>query len=136
MNPLVANQLLTGAKKVFSNKYVIITLVVVIIFFIAKGGIKKVIRTVRENKFNKNETKDTNQLALQYRTASNPSGNNWMIDWDGTNEEAIEKLAYQTKGVLDEVADAYKLKFDETLSDRMSKELDSEELQNWRNIVT
>jgi len=133
MNPI----LLLQAKKVLSNKYVIMTIVLIAVIFIARGGIKKFIQARNEKKFDKNETKDTNQLALQYRTASNPSGNNWMIDWDGTDEDAIEKLAYQTKGELNEVAAAYKLKFDgETLSDRMSKELDSKELQNWRNIVS
>ena len=133
MTPLIVAN---GVKKVFSNKYVIIAIIVLVVFFVAKGGIQKFIRSRKEKEFNRNETKDVNQLALQYRTASNPSGNDWMINWDGTNEDAIEKLAYQTKGVLDEVAAAYKLKFDETLSDRMSKELDSEELQDWRNIVS
>lgn len=135
MNPIVAAQL----KSFFSSKagkMTLLVILVMIVFFIAKGGITKFLRNRAEKKFDRDETKDVNQLALQYRTASNPSGNNWMIDWDGTNEDAIEKLAYQTKGVLDEVAAAYKLKYDETLSDRMSKELDSEELQDWRNIVT
>ena len=131
MNPL----LLLQAKKVLSNKYVIMTIVLIAVIFLARGGIKKFIKARNENKFNKNETKDANQLALQYRTASNPSGNSWMIDFDGTDEDSIEKLAYQTKGILKNVADAYKLKFEETLSDRMSKELDGKELQNWRNIV-
>lgn len=121
---------LTSGKNVMKGLAIIVILVVVIV------GYKKFRKNRNQAKFDKNETKDVNQIALQYRTASNPSGIEFLIDTDGTDEDAIEKLAFQTKGVLDEVASAYKLKFDETLSDRMSKELDSDELQNWRNIVT
>lgn len=136
MNPIIMSQVATGAKKIFTNKYVVIAIIIVVVIFLAKGGIKKISKKIKEKKFDRDETKDVNQLAQQYRSASNPSGNNWMINWDGTDEDAIERLAYQTKGVLTQVADAYKLKFDETLTDRLRKELDADELQNWRNIVT
>ena len=103
--------------------------------WVLKGGITKLIRAYKEKQFDKNEAKDYNQLAQQYRAAANPSGSDWMIDWDGTDEEAIERLGYQTKGHLASVAAVYKQKFHETLTDRLRKELDTDEFQNWRNIV-
>tara|TARA_Y100000589_G_C27147351_1_gene627426 strand:+ start:766 stop:1176 length:411 start_codon:yes stop_codon:yes gene_type:complete len=136
MNPLVLKSAAKGAKKVLTNKYVLIIIAVLGSWFILRGGIKRMIRKWRERKFNKNESKDVNQIAQGYRSAANPSGVSWMIDFDGTDDEAIEKLAYQTKGSLDEVAQAYRQKFDEALTDRLRKELDVSEFQNWRNIVT
>ena len=135
MNPIVLAKVAQGAKKVLTNKYVIIAIVVIISFWLLKGGVKKAVRFFKEKQFDKNEAEDVNQIAQQYRAAANPSGLSWMIDWDGTNEEAVERLGYQTKGRLDSVARVYKQKFDETLTDRMRKELDTEEFQNWRNIV-
>jgi hypothetical protein len=136
MNPALAMKAAEGAKKVLSNKYVVIILVLIAAIFVLKGGIKKVANYIREKRFDKNETKDTNQLAQQYRAASNPSGVAWLIDMDGTDEDQIEKLAYQTKGNFKPIADTYRLKFDETLTDRMRKELGAEDFQDWHNIVT
>lgn len=135
MNPLIVQKVASGAKKVFTNKYVIIAIIVIISLWILKGGITKLIRAYKEKQFDKNEAKDYNQLAQQYRAAANPSGSDWMIDWDGTDEDAIERLGYQTKGHLASVAAVYKQKFHETLTDRLRKELDTDEFQNWRNIV-
>ena len=135
MNPVIMTAA-AGAKKVFSNKYVIIAIIAIISLWLIKGGISKAVRYFKEKNFDKNEAKDVNQIAQQYRAASNPSGTSWMIDWDGTNEDQIEKLAYQTKGNLESVARVYKQKFDETLTDRMRKELDADDFQNWHNIVT
>jgi ABC-type Na+ efflux pump permease subunit len=135
MNPLLITAA-AGAKKVFSNKYVLIAIIAIISIWLIKGGISKAIRYFKEKSFDKNEAKDVNQIAQQYRAASNPSGTSWMIDWDGTSEDQIEKLAYQTKGHLESVARVYKQKFDETLTDRMRKELDTDDFQNWHNIVT
>ncbi len=136
MQKLIITKITQGTKKILSNKYVVIGIIVFITLFILRGGIRKIITRIREKKFNKNETKNVNQIAQQYRAASNPSGANWMINWDGTHEDQIEKLAYQTKGYLKPIADAYKLKFQETLTDRMRKELDAEDFQNWYNIVS
>ena len=135
MNPVIMTAA-AGAKKVFSNKYVIIAIIAIISLWLIKGGISKAVRYFKEKNFDKNEAKDVNQIAQQYRAASNPSGSDWMIDWDGTNEDAIELLAHQTKGHLESVARVYKQKFDETLTDRMRKELDADDFQNWHNIVT
>lgn len=139
-NPAVAvaaKGALNVAKKVLSNKLVQIGIVVFLLFFIVRGGIRKIRAKIREKRFNRNEDKDVNQLAQQYRSASNPSGISWMIDIDGTDEDAIKLIARDTKGRLKDVASAYRLKFDgEALTDRLRKELDSDDFQHWRDIVT
>jgi hypothetical protein len=111
-------------------------IVIIALVFILKGGIQKAVRYFRERRFDKNETKDTNQLAQQYRSAANPSGLSWMIDFDGTDEKQIERLAYQSKGNFKPIADSYRQKFNETLSDRMRKELGADDFQSWHNIIT
>lgn len=136
MNPVILTQVAAGAKKVFTNKYVVIAIIAIISIWLIKGGISKAIRYFKEKNFDKNEAKDINQIAQQYRAASNPSGSDWMIDWDGTNEDALKILAHQTKGHLESVARVYKQKFDESLTDRMRKELDTDDFQDWYNIVT
>lgn len=133
MNPLLIAQ---GAQKVFSNKRLQQILLLIILFVVLRFVLRKVMKKIRQNKFDKNEAQDPNQLAQQYRAASNPSGTSWMIDWDGTAEKDIEILAHQTKGQTQTVANAYKLKFDESLSDRLRKELSPRDFNNWRNIVT
>ncbi len=123
------------AKKALKNKYVMTTIISIVAFFFLKGTVKKLIRKYRESRFDKNETNDVNQIAQQYRSAANPSAISWLIDADGTDEDAIERLGYQSKGKIESVADAYKQKFDETLTDRMRKELDADEFQEWKNII-
>ncbi|TSE05430.1 hypothetical protein [Aquimarina algiphila] len=135
MNPLVIAQAVKGAGSFFSNRKVQIALLIIVLYFIFKKKIKQLIHNYRQRKFNKNEGRDVNQIAQQYRSAANPSGISWMINADGTDEEEIEKLGFQTKGQLQPIADAYRLKFDESLSDRLRKELSPKEFQNWRNIV-
>ncbi len=135
MNPLVIAQAAQSAKSFFSNRKVQLVLIGIVLYFIFKKKIRKLLHTLRQQKFNKNEARDVNQLAQQYRSAANPSGISWMINVDGTKEEEIERLGYQTKGQLQQVADAYRLKFEESLTDRLRKELSSREFQNWKNIV-
>lgn len=136
MNPIILQKVAQGAKTIFSNRIVLIVLAGLLAYLFLKKRIKKVVRKISENQFDKNETQNPNILAQQYRSAANPSGNKWMIDWDGTDEDAIDRLAYQTRGRLESVTDAYSQKFDETLTDRMRTELDNDDFQNWRNIVT
>ena len=139
MNPAIAiaaKNAWEGTKKALSNKYVRIALILIALIFLFRRAIGSMIEKIRENIFNKKEHKDVNLLAQQYREALNPSGADWMIDFDGSDEPAIERLAYQTKGFLKEVSEAYRLKYNEGLVDRLRKELSAEELQNWRNIVT
>ena len=132
MNPM----LIAKGGQLLTNKKVITAIVVIIVLLLLRGTIRRIIRKIRQRRFDRNEGKDVNQMAQQYRSAANPSGVSWMINMDGTNEETIEKLAYQTKGSLQAVADAYRLKFEESLSDRLRGELSAKDYQNWRNIVT
>jgi hypothetical protein len=136
MNPIVLQKIAQGAKVIFTNKIVLMIILGLLIWLFLKKGIRKVVRKIRENQFDKNETQNPNILAQQYRSAANPSGNKWMIDWDGTDEDGIDRLAYQTRGRLESVTDAYNQKFGETLTDRMRTELSNDDFQNWRNIVT
>jgi hypothetical protein len=131
MNPLV----IQTVKKAVTNKYVMFTAIAIVVFLFFKKSIKSIIEKFKEGKFDKHETKQVNQIAQQYRSAANPSGIKWMIDVDGTNEKAVERLAYQTKDKLEPVATAYKQKFHETLTDRMRKELTPDDFQDWKNIV-
>lgn len=134
MNPLLIAQ---GAKTVIQkNPKTIRTLLFILVLLIVFGVIRRWNKARKQRKFDKNEAQDPNQLAQQYRAASNPSGASWMINWDGTHEKEIEILAHQTKGQVQRVADVYRLKFDESLSDRLRKELSPNDFANWRNIVT
>lgn len=136
MNPKIIKAAGVGAKKLLSNKYMRIILLILVILFFFRGRIRKMIRQRKERQFDNNETQDVNQIAQQYRSASNPSGVSWMIDFDGTDEEAIDKLAYQSKNNFSAIANAYRQKFDETLTDRMRAELDTDDFQSWHNIIT
>lgn len=135
MNPIVIAQAAASAKSLFSNRKVQIAILIIIAYFIFKKKISALLHRMRQRKFDKNEARDVNQLAQQYRSAANPSGLSWMINMDGTNEKEIEHLGYQSKNQLQPIADAYRLKFEESLSDRLRKELSPEDFQNWRNIV-
>ena len=135
MNPLIIAKSAQTAKSFFMNRKVQIVLLVIVGYFIFKNKIKKLIRKMRQRKFDKNEASDVNQLAQQYRSAANPSGISWLINTDGTDEEEIERLGYQSKNQLQPIADAYNLKFEESLTDRLRKELSPREFQNWKNIV-
>ena len=136
MNPIITKVATQKVIRFLTSKTVLTIIAIVVVIFILRGGIKKWIRNKNQRAFEKKENTPPAQLAQQYRTAFNPSGVSWLINADGTNEEAIEKLAFQTKGQLDEVARAYKERFDELLTDRLRAELSSDEYQNWINIVS
>ena len=136
MNPIVVSKVAGGLKTFFTNRTVLIVIAVLVIIIILKKGVKKTVRKVRENKFDKNEFEDPNLLAQQYRSASNPSGYGWMIDFDGTKEDELLNIAYQTKGQKDAVSDAYKNKYAEALTDRVRKELSTKDFDHWKNIIS
>ncbi len=135
---LVASKVGQGAKKVLSNKKVQLVLAAIIGLFLLRGGIGKIRAYFKNKKFDKKSTEDPNRVALQFRNAANPSGANWMIDWDGTNEEEFDRLARRIKNqdIIKEVSDAYRLKYSETLQERAAKELDTDELRSFEDIIT
>ncbi len=135
MNPLLIAQATKTAGNILANKKVQLAILLIIAYVIFRKKINDLIYRWRQRKFNQNEGRDTNQIAQQYRSAANPSGVSWLINVDGTKEEEIERLGYQTKGQLQPIADAYRLKFEESLTDRLRKELSPKDFQNWKNIV-
>ncbi|GAA4276284.1 hypothetical protein [Aquimarina mytili] len=135
MNPLVVAQGISSAKSFFSNRKVQIVLLLIVLYFIFKKKIKRFLDNRRLQKFQKDEGSIINQLAQQYRAAFNPSGISWMINFDTTKTQAIERLAYQTKGRFQAIANAYELRYKELLTDRLRRELSADEFQNWQNIV-
>jgi hypothetical protein len=135
---LVAVKAAKGVGTALKNKKVQLVLAVLLGLFLLKGGVSKIKRYFKNKKFNKKSTEDPNRVALQFRNAANPSGANWMIDFDGTNEEEFDKLARRIKNqdIIKEVSDAYQLKYDETLQERAAKELDADELRSFEDIIT
>jgi len=135
---LVASKVGQGVGTALKNRKVQIVLAILIGLFLIKGGYKKIVRFIKNKKFDKKSTEDPNRVALQFRNAANPSGTNWMIDFDGTNEEEFDKLARRIKNqdIIKEVSDAYQLKYDETLQERAAKELDADELRSFEDIIT
>lgn len=121
-------------------KIVIVLVIVVVAFILSRKVIKTIIDNARESKFDKNidkkvNGKNVNLIAQSYRSALNPSGTSWL-DWsDGTDEDAIFKLALETKGVLKEVSEGYKAKFGTALVDDLRDELSSEDFAKWQSIV-
>ncbi len=136
MNPILIANVGNGVRKILMNRKVQFAILLLILYWVFKKKIASAIHRYRQNKFDKNEGDIINQLAHQYRAAVNRSGIKWMINFDGTSTTEINALAHQTKGKLQQIANAYKLKFDESLSDRMRKELSASDFQNWWNIVT
>ncbi len=135
MNPLVVAQAVKGTGSFFSNRKVQIAILLIVLYFIFKKKIKQFLDNRRLQQFQKDEGSIINQLAQQYRAAINPSGIEWMRNFDGTRTQAIERLAYQTKGRFQAVADAYQLKYKELLSDTLKSELSTDDFQKWFNIV-
>lgn len=135
---LIASKAAKGAGNLLKNRKVQLVLAVLIGLFLLRGGIGKIKAFFNNRKFDKKSTEDPNRIALQFRNAANPSGANWMIDWDGTNEEEFDRLARRIKNqdIIKEVSDAYRLKYSETLQERAAKELDATELRSFEDIIS
>lgn len=134
---MAAQGLLNTIKKVLSDKRVVFVLIAIVVFFLLKKYIKKGIKKIKENKFDKQSHEDPNKLALNFRSAANPSGYNWMIDMDGTDEETMLDIGQRIKdlNLQEDVSKAYRLKYDETLEERASKELDGEDLRLFESLI-
>ncbi|MFC5047681.1 hypothetical protein ACFSTE_05895 [Aquimarina hainanensis] len=135
MNPILVAKAAQTTTSILSNRKVQIAILLIILYLIFRAKIKRWIYLYKQRKFNKDEALNPNQLAQQYRAAANPSGISWLINADGTNERQIENLAYQSKNNFQPIANAYNLKFEESLTDRLRKELSPKEYQDWHNIV-
>lgn len=132
-----AKGLLNTLKKILSDKRVVFILLGIVLFFLLKKYIKKGIKKIKENKFDKVSHEDPNKLALNFRNSANPSGYDWMIDFDGTDEESMLNIGQRIKdlNLQEDVSKAYRQKFDETLEDRVNKELDGEDLRLFESLI-
>lgn len=135
MKPIFV-KIASGAKKLLKKKPFWVVVALIIAFVFIRKMVKKISRNIKEKQFDNEEHKDFNMLVQQYRAAMNPSGYEWMISWDGTDEDAIKRLGYQTKGYLKEISELYRQKFGEALTDALRRELEADEFQEWYNIVT
>ena len=134
---IAAQDLLNTIKKVLSDKRVVFVLIAIVVFFLLKKYIKKGIKKIKENKFDKQSHEDPNKLALNFRSAANPSGFNWMIDMDGTDEDTMLDIGQRIKdlNLQEDVSKAYRLKYDETMEERANKELDGEDLRLFESLI-
>lgn len=134
---IAAQGLLNTIKKVLSDKRVVFVLIAIVVFFLLKKYIKKGIKKIKENKFDKQSHEDPNKLALNFRSAANPSGYNWMIDMDGTDEDTMLDIGQRIKdlNLQEDVSKAYRLKYDETMEERANKELDGEDLRLFESLI-
>ncbi|MCU0439157.1 MAG: hypothetical protein MUC49_14765 [Raineya sp.] len=74
------------------------------------------------------EKVDIDAIAVAMRNAMNPSGQGWMIGFDGTKEEALYLLAEKSRGNFDKIAKAYKNRNDSDLMSDLQGELEEDEL--------
>lgn len=107
----------------------------VIVSVIAYVVVQALVKNTRRGKVDNNPDDPVSYLVQRYRQAMNPSGISWLIGADGTDETEIFDLGVATKGRLKEVQLAYKAKYNTTLTDALSKELDPEEYQKWYNAA-
>jgi len=134
MTPAIRKASKKAAKAVKNPKFVTAILVIVVVIFFRKK-LKNAIENFRRNRFDRNEGSDVNSIVQQYRSAVNPSGVSWLIDVDGTNEEEVLRLAEQSKGQFQEVARAYRAKFNESITDRMRSDLSVSDFAKWQDLV-
>lgn len=139
-NPAVAiaaQGALKTVRNVLTDKRVIYVILGIILYFILKKTFLKAIRAYKEKQFDKNSFASPNKIALNLHSAANPSGQSWIIDYDGTDEDAFLTSGQRMKDLRlqREVSEAYQLKFDETLEDRANKELDGDDLRTWEGLI-
>ena len=79
---------------------------------------------------------NANALATSYMQAINPSGYEWAIDSDGTNEDLLYELAAQSRGNMYKAAfDQYNTLYKRNLTKDLQAELDNDEYKKFLNIL-
>ena len=133
------NVLLKKARKkavsVAKDPKVITAVIILIVALFFRKKIQAAVANVRAKGFDRKEGSDLNNIVQQYRAAVNPSGVSWLIDMDGTDEDTILALAEKTKGRFQEIARAYRAKFNESITDRMRSDLSVANFTKWQNIA-
>lgn len=95
----------------------------------------KYIRKLKEQKIMNQYGNDMNvQHAVSLNNAMNPSGNNWMRNFDGTDEAGMYQIAEKITN-WPAVVQAYQTLYNRNLIDDINSELDSSELDNFNAIL-
>jgi len=93
--------------------------------------LRKWLDKIRESLAYKNASDDPNTaLAIQVRQACNPSGIDWMVEFDGTWKSDLMLVADQIAS-LDKVNKAYGNLYNENMFKRLEKELNANDFQEW-----
>jgi len=97
----------------------------------------KVAKKIIKNNTEQNQSLDV-QFAKRLRVAMFPSGQTWIPD--GTNEKAILDVAYEIVNSSDvefkDVQKSYKKLYNNSLSDHLQKELNSEEYTRFLTVIS
>lgn len=124
-----------AAKSKIANKRVQKILVV---GSLVVGGIiagKFILNAIQKNRAQKRFDEDTVQQAMLLHAAMNPSGISWMMSIDGTNNETFFNVVNEITD-FNQVAKDYKKLYNETLIDRIEKELSTSEYSRFLNIIS
>lgn len=122
-------QLLLSPKYKKPRMYVLVGVGGLILFFVAKGIVKK----VRLNLTERRSVDDDNvHHANVLRMAMNPSGNRWMRSFDGTNKVEIFNTARKIDD-MNKVAKAYKNLYDSSIYQDLQKEL---KIEDYNKFIT
>lgn len=122
----------------------------IIAIVVGKKFVEGIIATLKQNREesqyydpNKNSTLAqkqalSSQLATKFKTAFNPSGNDWMMSWDQTDERSVFQCArdinkYKLSWAM--VSTAYKGVFNRDLTNDLSAELDAAENSLFLSIL-
>ncbi|HEV7379957.1 MAG TPA: hypothetical protein VGN64_09205 [Dyadobacter sp.] len=128
MSPTTVAKSLTGVKISDQNlKIILYILGGVIIYFLVTGKIRQ---ARSASQYQKAGTDPNTNYAISIHQACNPTGVDWLINFDGTFENDLMLLADQISNV-DKVAAAYLKLYNEIMYERLEKELSSAKYQEW-----
>lgn len=99
----------------------------IVIYLIVSKEIRKYFTA---NQYGKAGNDPITNQAIAIRQACNPSGITWMIDFDTTSLSDLMSVADQISAI-DKVGDAYRNLYNENMFERLEKELNNEDLNEW-----
>jgi hypothetical protein len=129
MSPVTAAaKSLTGIKISDENLKVILYITgAIILYFLVTGKIRQ---TRSASQYAQAGTDPHTNYAISIHQAANPTGVDFLINFDGTFENDLMLLADQITDVS-KVAAAYLKLYDEIMYERLEKELSSAKYQEW-----
>lgn len=158
MNPLLVSTLTQSAgnqiaetRKTLPKVLIgtVIIVVAVILFFVIRSQYRKWKAEQERKAGNKQDVDFANPQSQQSQTAFaniyadtlraafNRSGQNWLINTDGTNNDVVYDIAKKmaaNKVPFSLVADAYNTKYADDLSKRLQKEMRADEIQKFNSL--